>query len=380
MLSLLVIIGVLSLISFNAWQNSSFNDTDVEIINLESKSLSSHIFISGILNYADETDIYYLATDGEFKKFNVRDRQRVEKGDPLFTLDDQELQRELYHLDLDIESHYLHIDQLEEEEINLKEQLEDVENTLERAESESVNAIDSYENQREELILQLYQLNMDKDLIDIDLRRSLADKENVENSISNLQYLSPVTGIVHINDFQVLNGDPQGGEVIMTILSEEYIVDGVVSEYDLLQITQGQNVIVSSDAIIGEEWIGKIQYISEVPGAISEEESSTQLSEYPIKVGLEEASLDFRKGFEMRLNIEVENKETLALPIESVVQVDDNYKVYLHHEGKAEERIIEEGIVTRGHVEVLEGITESDPVIINHEIIHDGKLEVIRND
>src|SRR5690606_39052286 len=159
----------------------------------------------------------------------------------------------------------------------------------------------------------------------------------------------------------------------------EVIVEGTISEYDTLNIAVDQEVILTSDAVPDEEWKGKVSFIGDLPEETGMEMGQTDESVvYPIRVTLEE-DINLKPGFNMLIEIVTSEEKVNTLPINAVEQIDDANYVYIVEDGKAKRVEVKIGSVDSEKMEIKDGITKEDQIIINPpEDISEGMEETVQ--
>ncbi|MBU1089008.1 efflux RND transporter periplasmic adaptor subunit, partial [Patescibacteria group bacterium] len=179
---------------------------------------------------------------------------------------------------------------------------------------------------------------------------------------------SPIDGIV-TNVEQPITGiniTPATAEFIIIDPQSVYF-DSEIDEDEVNQIKVGQKATITIDSFSEESINSKITYISFTPKA---GESSTT---YQVKFELNNDNqfLKYRIGMNGDAIISIrESKNTLTLPIEAINQNEKETYVYIKKEGsnkELEKRIIKTGIESDDDIEILDGISKSDSVVIKGE-------------
>lgn len=177
---------------------------------------------------------------------------------------------------------------------------------------------------------------------------------------------SPFDG--RVSNLEIKQGDDtEIGTIIATVYSNaELVVPIQIDELDITKVEVGQSAEVRLDALQDGIFTGKVDDIA-IEGVntmgIGSFEVVIQLSDYKgIKPG-------------MSANVEIlisEKAHALILPIEAVRQVDDEYmvKIAKNDESQGADTVQEQmvlvkvGLVSDSFVEILEGLSEGDEVII----------------
>src|SRR5699024_10834088 len=95
--------------------------------------------------------------------------------------------------------------------------------------------------------------------------------------------------------------DSLGEEPILQIGSlNDVVVEGTISEYDTMNVSVGQKVLLTSDAVPDEEWEGEVSFIGDLPkdqGMLGMDQTDSSVL-YPITISLDE-EINLKPGFKM---------------------------------------------------------------------------------
>lgn len=142
----------------------------------------------------------------------------------------------------------------------------------------------------------------------------------------------------------------------------DYIVEALVNEYDILQVQEGQPVVLTTETAPNKLWTGKISHVSLMPATVNDGNS---IAQYPIKVKIDDKNDNLKPGFKMLVEIEVNKKAANTLPLTAIIHLDDNTYVYLVNDGIVESRQVTTGIVSGEYIEIIDGVNKHDKVIID---------------
>jgi membrane fusion protein (multidrug efflux system) len=181
------------------------------------------------------------------------------------------------------------------------------------------------------------------------------------------QVRAPVSGV--ITDKRAEAGDVVGAQArLFTIADVSTLVVRVqVSELDITGIHEGQAADITVDAITDAKFRGTIRRI--FPAA----DSVTRM--VPVEIGVAgPATARLKPGYLARVTVKLgERPGVLLTPLSSVVGARDARAVYLLHGAKVERRLVRVGQASGDVVEILEGISEGDTVVIaGAEQLRDG--------
>ncbi|MFA5806219.1 MAG: efflux RND transporter periplasmic adaptor subunit [Melioribacteraceae bacterium] len=147
-----------------------------------------------------------------------------------------------------------------------------------------------------------------------------------------------------------------------------------VSETDVLHITKGQEVVVNADLFQGEKYTGKVKSVSV---------KADETKNYTVEIELENNPVKQLKGGmngTVTFN-ENEIKSALTIPRESITGSLKEPKIYIvENDSIAHLREIKIGKVVNNMVEILNGLTEGEKIVISGQInISDGSVVSIIN-
>ena len=157
-------------------------------------------------------------------------------------------------------------------------------------------------------------------------------------------------------------------------------VKGELSEYNLANISVGQEVTLTSKVYPGKKWTGKISYVANYPTDAGQTGASaagsgqgTGGAKYPFTVDITSEIGDLKQGFSV--NIEVKSSTIHPLvPVTSVLSDGDQSYVWTIEAGKAKKVMVTLGNADAENQEVLSGLKKDAQVITNPSgDLEDGK-------
>lgn len=169
---------------------------------------------------------------------------------------------------------------------------------------------------------------------------------------------APTGGV--ITEKRVEAGDVVSGQArLFTIADVSTLVVRVqVSELDISGIRQGQSVTVTFDALGGTMFNGSVRRI--FPAA----DSASRM--VPVEVALSGSAVNrLRPGYLARVTVKLgERPGLIVAPVSAVVGARDARAVYVVREGKVERRPVRLGQASGSVVEILEGLSVGDSVVV----------------
>ena len=172
------------------------------------------------------------------------------------------------------------------------------------------------------------------------------------------QVRAPTSGVITAKRAEA--GDVVSAQARLFTVADVSILVALiqVSELDISGLSVGQSADVTVDAFGPAHFPGKIRRI--FPAA----DSVTRM--VPVEVALSGPEVrQLKPGYLARVTVQLgERPGILLAPVSSIVGTRDARAVYVIHDGKAERRQVRIGQSTAESVEVLEGLTEGDSVVI----------------
>lgn len=86
--------------------------------------------------------------------------------------------------------------------------------------------------------------------------------------------------------------------------------------------------------------------------------------QYPIQVKVED-KIELKPGFQMLIEIKTKEQKAKVLPLNAVKQDGEEHYVFVVKGKKAERREVKAGTITNELIEISEGLSEDEQVIID---------------
>lgn len=352
------------MISVSVYREVFAKGPSVETTEIKEEEISSMLMIPGTVKLEEEQIIYASPEKGELNEILVAEGQEVKKDTVVAKLQNPQLELEMEQNKLSIESANLKINQLDKQLKLLKEK----EKTL----ADQVGQKEA----KKQLEPDYEQLDMEKKLANLDLKQTTLQKDMIEKRQSELEIKSTIDGVVlSVNKPDSSSLENSMAEPIIHIGKLDAIIaTGLLSEYDTLKVISGQKVILRSDAVLDQEWQGEITKISLLPVQNQTAlQNGSQAVQYPLTVRLTGDTKSLKPGFQVIMEIETDKKQANVLSIDALYDDGDQPHVYIVKDGKAFKKNVQTGITSGTKIEILEGISKEDQVIINGpDSIKDG--------
>lgn len=221
-----------------------------------------------------------------------------------------------------------------------------------------------------------YKIEKDNLTLTDDMKRILVRSQNtLDNSVINyelqdltLKYAtltSPISGIVTTID------QPSNGINITPATATFTIIDpnsiyfkANIDQEDVTKIKVGDTTTIKLDSFSDQEFQSKVTYISFTP--VSGESSTVYQVRFELPV--ENNDLKYRLGMDGDVIIKLKQSDnTLTIPLDSLHQEETNSYVLIKQTDSniLEKKYVKTGIETDNKIEILEGLSENDQVVIS---------------
>lgn len=199
-----------------------------------------------------------------------------------------------------------------------------------------------------------------------------AQLSKAQSQLDAMTVLSTLEGTVVEVNHNVSKSPTGASQVVVHVVSNENLqVKGELSEYNLANLSVGQEVSFTSKVYPDKKWTGKLSYISDYPKNNGEAASPTAAasgnsgSKYPYTIDVTSEIGDLKQGFSV--SVEVKNKsKAILVPLTSVVTENDkNYVWVLDEQKKAKKVEVGLGNADADNQEITSGLTNGVKVISN---------------
>jgi membrane fusion protein (multidrug efflux system) len=200
--------------------------------------------------------------------------------------------------------------------------------------------------------------------------------EVAEVELRNATLKSPIDGIIDRIHFDRGEHVKMGDVVAKIVQIDKVKVVVNVPEKDIKHFQVGQDAGVFADDIRLNQMIpGKIFYVSVNADPLSRT--------FRMDVEVDNADRRLRPGMIVRVGlIRKQVPDALAVPLFAVVDREDKKVVFVEKDGRAEQRVIQYGIIDRNRVQITQGLQEGDRLIcVGQRDLVDGEpVEVVDRD
>ena len=356
-----LVVGAAAVLLLRQPNQAATQDETAKIVLAKEGSVASSVLLSGTVTAQNEQYVYYDASKGDLDEVSVSVGDKVSEGQALVKYSSSEAQaaydaatRAIAKADRHINELYQARNSAEATPATPQAGLEGgVDGAQAQTSGSSVSSIDS-------------QISDARDT----RADAVAQQEKALAQLNATTVLSTVEGTVVEVNRNVSKSPTGNSQVLVHIVSNDNLqVKGELSEYNLANLSVGQEVTFTTKVYPDKTWTGKISYISNYPKNNSESSSSLNASnsgsKYPFTIDVTSEVGDLKQGF--TVSIEVKNSsKALIVPITSVVMEDEKNFVWILDENKKAKKVeVGLGNADAENQEITSGLTDGAKVISN---------------
>ena len=346
-----IVIGAAGILIFRQPSQSAVKDETSHIVTAKEGSVASSVLLSGTVTAKNEQYVYFDASKGDLDEILVSVGDKVEEGQALVKYSSADAQAAYDAADRAVAKADRHIEELNKARENASvapasPQVPTEAGLPEQAQAatSSVSSIDS-------------QISDAKD----NRADAVAQLNKAQAQLDAATVLSTLEGTVVEVNRNVSKSPTGNSQVVVHVVSNENLqVKGELSEYNLANLSVGQEVTFTSKVYQDKSWTGKISYISDYPKNNGEAANAAlggnTGSKYPYTI---DVTSD--------IGVEVKNKsKAILVPLTSVVAENDkNYVWIVDDQKKAKKVEVTLGNADADNQEITSGLTDGAKVISN---------------
>jgi len=360
----------------------------VEMKKVERRSITETVSASGKIQPEVEVKIS-PDVSGEIVELLIKEGERVEKGELLL-----KIKPDIYKSIL--ERSKASVNTAKANLAKSKAQLNESEANFNRNKRlYNQQAISLSEFEQIEAVYKVAKLNVESS--EYAVSSSEASLNEAEENLDKTSIYAPVDGTismlnVELGERVVGTGQMSGTELMRLANLKAMEVAVEVNENDIIRVHLGDTSLIEADAFLGEEFKGIVTEIANSANVSGV--SADQVTNFEVKIRILD-NTNFRPG--MTASVEVQTKlvkDVISIPIQAVTTRKDTAKnennkkvecVFLFGNNMANFTIVKTGIQDDKYIEVFEGITDSDMVIVApysliSKTLKDGmKVESMKN-
>lgn len=346
-----VILGAIGTILLFNGNNVADKEKTIQVQKVREGSVASSVLLSGNIAATNEQYVYYDSTKGDLDSVLVNVGDKVTAGQALVQYKSVEAQAAY---DTAVRA----LNKIDRQIYDLKTYGTTIETTGDAATDDKTTAS--------------AQRSVDSQLKDLQDNRA-----DAEANVNKAQAQLNATTVTSANDGTVVevNRDVSksttgANQTLVHIVNNGNLqVKGELSEYNLANLSVGQEVTITSKVYPDKKWTGKISYISNYPKdnqntAAASAGNASSGAKYPYTVDITSEIGDLKQGFS--INIEVKNRTRgILVPVSSIVSESNKNYIWTIEKGTAKKVQVTLGNADAKHQEISSGLTKDSKVITN---------------
>ena len=360
-----VVLGAGGILLFRQPSQTAVKDEATHLVVAKEGSVASSVLLSGTVTAKNEQYVYFDASKGDLDEILVSVGDKVSESQALVKYSSSEAQAAYDSASRAVAKADRHINELNQarNEAASAPQLPAsaggegaVAQTPAPVSGNSVSSIDA-------------QLGDARDA----RADAAAQLSKAQSQLDAMTVLSTLEGTVVEVNRNVSKSPTGASQVVVHVVSNENLqVKGELSEYNLANLSVGQEVTFTSKVYQDKSWTGKISYISDYPKTNGEAASAAAAaaggnsgSKYPYTIDVTSEIGDLKQGFSV--SVEVKNKsKAILVPLTSIVTENDKNYVWVLDEQKKAKKV-EVGLrnADADNQEIISGLTNGVKVISN---------------
>lgn len=361
-----VVLGAGGILLFRQPSQTAVKDEATHLVVAKEGSVVSSVLLSGTVTAKNEQYVYFDASKGDLDEILVSVGDKVSEGQALVKYSSSEAQAAYDSASRAVAKADRHINELNQ-----------ARNEAASAPAPQASAPAGGEDatvQSPTPVAGNSVASIDAQLGDArDARADAAAQlSKAQSQLDAMTVLSTLEGTVVEVNHNVSKSPTGASQVVVHVVSNENLqVKGELSEYNLANLSVGQEVTFTSKVYQDKSWTGKISYISDYPKNNGEAASPAAAaggnsgSKYPYTIDVTSEIGDLKQGFSV--SVEVKNKsKAILVPLTSVVTENDkNYVWVLDEQKKAKKVEVGLGNADADNQEITSGLTNGVKVISN---------------
>ena len=360
-----VVLGAGGILIFRQPSQTAVKDEPTHLVVAKEGSVASSVLLSGTVTAKNEQYVYFDASKGDLDEILVSVGDKVSEGQALVKYSSSEAQAAYDSASRAVAKADRHINELNQ-----------ARNEATSAPAPQLPTPAGGEGAAAQTPVAGNSVSsIDAQLGDArDARADAAVQlSKAQSQLDAMTVLSTLEGTVVEVNRNVSKSPTGASQVVVHVVSNENLqVKGELSEYNLANLSVGQEVTFTSKVYQDKSWTGKISYISDYPKNNGEAASTAAAaatgnsgSKYPYTIDVTSEIGDLKQGFSV--SVEVKNKsKAILVPLTSVVmEKDKNYVWVLDEQKKAKKVEVGLGNADADNQEITSGLKNGAKVISN---------------
>ncbi len=191
------------------------------------------------------------------------------------------------------------------------------------------------------------------------VEQAKANVQSIQVKISQNSLVSPIDGVVTVQNAKVGQIASPGQTVTSIISGSNFEVDAQIPETDIGKIANGNKVDMTFDAFPSEKFTGTVFYINPAQTIVN------GVVDYQIKISFDKPDTRIKSGLTANLDIETKiDQDVLILPQFAVMQNASGTFVEVLDNNQTKQVPVTLGLRDQdGNVEITNGVTEGEQVV-----------------
>lgn len=231
-----------------------------------------------------------------------------------------------------------------------------------------------YESAKEQLRLTEESSVRNIEALRAQVKQAQASVDLIRTNIKNSTITSPIDGIISNRFVDPGEMAAAGSPVVTAVNIDKVKIEINVPEAEINKLSAGQELDVTVEAISDNNTFkGTITNIS--PAA----DAQTRL--FRVKLLIDNKEHTLKPGMFAQVKLITETKkDALLIPKDAIVMKKEGNIVYVVKDNRVVQRNVKLGITNLGYVEVLEGLSEGEEVVVTGQnLLSEGALVKITN-
>lgn len=385
---------------------------EVLVQEVTEEKMEETILVTGKIVAENEQKVYGEPENGEIKEFNVKENDKVKKGDSLFVYDGTEVDNELNAAVRSRDMLQNNTQAIQNQLNQMAKQIEEMKKAKENGQSSDEEGTFITDEDIRELELEKNQLALEIENSKAEVSGAQAEINRIDEQKKALTVKSKMDGtVVKVNKNLERTEEGTTEPIVHIVSNEPFKVIGTMSEFDSVKIKSGQDVVIRPKVFKDREWKGKVESVSEFPTDEGGGEmdmyggGDMNVTMYPFKVEITDDTKELRQGYHVSLEVTIGGDEKkLVVPHSALLDdmmmgeddedadmMDDMFGmedgmmeeapfVYVLIDGVLERRDVETGTMNDEFIEITDGVEVGELVVITPSFeMYDG-MEVTSYD
>lgn len=340
------------------------NYTPVNVEDVKKKTLFNVSTFSGKIK-ADKEVMILPKIVGKVESIKGEVGDKVNKGDILFTLEKDDIQKKVKQAKVAYEGAKANFELTKEKIDNAQKNFQRTKELYEQGAATKAQ----YEQAK------IAASNNSLEAAKTQVEQAKVTYQQALDAIDNTNISSPISGVISMVNIEegefATNTQPS-----MTIVNANKVyVEINVTEDIINEIYKGMEVNIDIPSVPLKDVTGKINTVS--PSV----NQRTQL--YPVKIYVDNENGKIKPGMFSKVDIKTNVREdVISVKSEAVVKDEGEDIIYIVEENRAVRRKVKTGLDTGEYIEIVEGVNEGEKVIVKGQNYTDEgeKVKIIRGE